>query len=112
MEPIGGRARYAVSECQMPPKFCRSCSSFFTSMTSGNPGMPFTNGYSIGSPIRRANAMNSAGASVWPRKKITRWSRNARRISAMLSSGSARARSTPWISAPSAPERRRTSIVR
>ena len=33
--PIGGGSRYVVSECQMPPKLTRSCSSFLTSMISG-----------------------------------------------------------------------------
>ena len=64
IEPIGGSSRYVVSECQMPPKLWRSCSSFFTSITSGNPSMPLTNGYSIGSPMRRAKAMNWAGIEL------------------------------------------------
>ena len=33
--PIGGRARYVVSLCQMPPKFTVSCGSFVTAMISG-----------------------------------------------------------------------------
>ena len=44
--------------------------------------MPLTNGYSTGWPMLRANARNWAGVRSWPRKKITRWSSNARRISA------------------------------
>src|SRR5438105_1348186 len=63
----------------MPPKLCRSCSSFLTSMISGKSAMPFTKGYSTGVPMHRANAMNCAGASAWARKKMTRCSRKARR---------------------------------
>ena len=33
--PIGGRSRYTVSLCQMPPKFTVSCGSFVTAMISG-----------------------------------------------------------------------------
>ncbi len=51
-----------MSLCHMPPKFTVSCGSFETAMMSGNPSMPRTNGYSTGSPIRRANARNSAGS--------------------------------------------------
>ena len=58
---IGGRSRYTVSLCQMPPKLTVSCGSFVTEMISGNPSMPFTNGYSTGSPIRRANAEELLG---------------------------------------------------
>ena len=43
---IGGRSRYAVSLCQIPPKFTVSCGSFVTAMISGWLSMPFTNGYS------------------------------------------------------------------
>ena len=52
-----------MSLCQMPPKFTVSCGSFVTAMISGKPSMPFTNGYSTGSPMRRANARNSSGSS-------------------------------------------------
>src|SRR3954463_2887068 len=106
IEAIGGVSKYAVSECQMPPKLCRSCSSFLTSITSGKPGSPFTNGYSIGGPMARAKARSPAGASFWPRKKMTWCSRNA-----CLTSFSEKFfdRSTSTISAPSAPEIGRTS---
>jgi hypothetical protein len=50
----------------------------------GKPSMPFTNGYSIGLPMRRAKAMNCAGSSAWSRKKTTWCSRNAWRISATV----------------------------
>ena len=32
---IGGRSRYTVSLCQMPPKLTVSCGSFVTAMISG-----------------------------------------------------------------------------
>ena len=41
---IGGWERYVVSECQAPPKFVRSDSSFTTSKMNGNPSIPVTNG--------------------------------------------------------------------
>ena len=41
---IGGSSRYAVSECQMPPKLWRSSGSLVTAMMSGWPGSPGTNG--------------------------------------------------------------------
>src|SRR4051812_33175006 len=59
----------------MPPKLCRSCSSFLTSMTSGKPSRPLTKGYSTGRPMRRARAMNCGGVSGWSWKKMTRCSR-------------------------------------
>src|SRR5688572_12460310 len=89
----------------MPPKLLRSCSSFFTSITWGKPAMPWTNGYSIGSPIARANAMNCAGVSAWSRKNTTWCSRKTLRIAR---AGISFDRSTPRISAPSAPAMRRT----
>src|SRR3954447_9718753 len=71
--------------------------------------MPRTNGYSTGSPMRCANARNSSGPRSWSRKNTTRWSSHARRMAATVSSVRSRARSTPWISAPSASPRGTTS---
>src|SRR5262245_22828863 len=87
----------------MPPKFTRSSACLSTGMISGDSGKPFTNGYSMGSPKRRAKARNAAGGSSWSRKKITPCSSHARRMAAMVASSSGPARSTPEISAPSAP---------
>jgi hypothetical protein len=50
MLPIGGCGRYVVSECQMPPKLLRSCSSFTTGVIIGDSGSPLSCGYSTGSP--------------------------------------------------------------
>ncbi|MDW8467629.1 MAG: hypothetical protein RML56_00135 [Burkholderiales bacterium] len=72
-------------------------------MIFGQPSMPFTIGYSTGSPKYSAKRMNSAGASGWSRKKITWCSSSSHRSSATSSGASGRARSTPAISAPSAP---------
>src|SRR5436309_11196220 len=87
----------------MPPKLTRSCSSLSTGMISGNSSRPFTNGYSTGSPNRRAKARNSAGERSWSRKKMTRCWSHARRMAATVSSERSFARSTPEISAPRAP---------
>src|SRR6266568_3257171 len=95
----------------MPPKLRRSFSSFLTSITSGKPSMPLTNGYSIGVPMQRANAMNCASVRFWSRKKMTRCSRKVRRISSMTRVEMLFERSTPQISAPNAPDRRRTSTL-
>ncbi len=73
--------------------------------------MPFTKGYSTGVPRVRAKAMNCAGASAWSRKKMTWCSRNTARMRATSFDASSRERSTPRISAPSAPAMRRTSKV-
>ena len=59
-------------------------------MISGWSSRPFTNGYSIGSPKRRANARNCAGVRSWSRKKITRCSSHACRIAATVSSSTLR----------------------
>ena len=96
----------------MPPKFAVSCGSFDTVMISGKSSIPFTNGYSTGSPMRRANARNASSETSWSRKNTTRWSSQARRISATVSSGRLVDRSTPPISAPSAPAIGATVIVR
>jgi len=80
-----------------------------TGVISGKPSMPLTNGYSIGSPKRRASARRRAGGNSWSRKKITRWSSHALRIAATVSASSSRERSTPKISAPNRP-RQRTDI--
>src|SRR5438093_853664 len=62
MLAMGGTSRYAVSECQTPPKLIRSCSSFTTGMISGYSSSPFTNGYSM---ISAACApMGPAGAAA------------------------------------------------
>ena len=111
MVAIGGTSRYTVSLCQMPPKFTVSPGSFATEMISGKPSIPFTNGYSTGVPIRRANARKSAGGNVWSRKNTTRCSSHAFRIAATVASLSSEERSTPKISAPSAPAMGRTSIA-
>ena len=63
MLAMGGTSRYAVSECQTPPKLIRSCSSFTTGMISGYSSSPFTNGYSMISPKRRAKPRNCGGVS-------------------------------------------------
>src|SRR5258708_22345359 len=65
--------------------------------------MPLTRGYSTGVPRRRAKARKRSGGSCWSRKKMTRWSRSARRIAATVPESSSDARLMPWISAPSAP---------
>src|SRR5690348_4732668 len=72
-------------------------------MISGKPSMPLTKGYSMGVPKWRAKARKRAGARSWLRKKMTRWSSSAWRISAIVASDSSAPRSTPAISAPSAP---------
>ena len=61
MLAMGGASRYAVSECQMPPKLIFSVSSLRTGMILGASSSPFTKGYSIGSPKRWAKARNRAG---------------------------------------------------
>ena len=53
-----------MSLCQMPPKFTVSCGSFATAMISGNPSMPFTNGYSTGSPMRRGEREELLGCEL------------------------------------------------
>ena len=58
-------------------------------------------------PKRAPNATCWAGVRSWSRKKITWCSTRAWRIAAIVSSGSGWARSTPVISAPSAPATRR-----
>src|SRR5438045_3129292 len=80
-----------------------------TGVISGKPSMPLTNGYSIGSPNRRARASRRGGGRSWSRRKITRWSSQALRIAATVSASSSRARSTPKISAPIAPDSGRIS---
>ena len=52
-----------------------------------------------------------SGVRRWSRKKITRWVSSACRISAIVASGSFRARSTPLTSAPSAPTIGATEMV-
>src|ERR1043166_3040985 len=106
---IGGRSRYAVSECHNPPKFIFSCSSLITGVISGNPSMPLMKGYSIACPKHFATPRNRSGGSVWSRKKITQCLSHAARIAAMLSSPSSCPRSMPRISAPSAPATGRIS---
>ena len=87
----------------MPPKLLRSCSSFTTGVISGDSGSPLSCGYSIGSPNLRAKASCWCGVAFWSRRKMTRWSRNAWRISPTTSTSRSRDMSTPWISAPNAP---------
>src|SRR5688500_11806063 len=70
---------------------------------SGHSGSPFSCGYAIGSPRRRAKASCCCGSSFWPRKKITRCSRNALRMAAIAWSSRDWERSIPLISAPRAP---------
>src|SRR5512134_2460511 len=61
------------------------------------------------SPKRRASALCCSASKRWSRKKITQWSRRARRIPATVASSSSRPKSTPCTSAPSAPLIGRTS---
>ena len=58
---------------------------------------------------RPAKAMCSSGVIFWSRKKITPYSFRAPRISSVSACDKGLARSTPWISAPRAPEVGRTS---
>src|ERR1700704_6623768 len=62
MLAIGGTSRYAVSECQTPPKLIRSCSSFTTGMMSGYSSSPFTKGYSMVSPKSPGQGSSAEGA--------------------------------------------------
>src|SRR5262249_58739282 len=81
-------------------------------MISGKPSRPLRKGYSIGSPKRFANARNCAGGRSWLRKNTTPLSSQIGRISATVASSRSRARSTPEISAPSAPAILWTSRLR
>ncbi len=110
MLAIGGWARYVVSVCQTPPKLIFSSGSFSTGVMSGHSGSPLSCGYSIGVPKRPANASCSCGVSFCSRKKMTRWSSRAWRISPITASSSAAATFTPRTSAPSAPLTGTTSM--
>jgi len=98
IDAIGGSSRYAVSECQMPPKLIFSCSSFFTSIDLGEAGNAAHERYSIGLPMRRSERHELLGREPLVAKKTTRCSSHVRRISASSASPSRR-RSMPVISA-------------
>ena len=56
----------------------------------GKPSIPLMNGYSTTPPKCWAKARRRSGGRFWPRKKITKWSSQARRVAAtVLSSMSA-----------------------
>ena len=48
----------------MPPKLTRSCSNLTTGVIWGKPSSPLRNGYSTGSPTRRAKPSSSAGVEM------------------------------------------------
>ncbi len=104
MVPMAGFGENIWSVCQLPPKFFLSVGRLMTASISGKSGIPSTNGCRWISPQRRANASCWAGVMSWSRIAITRLSSRAARISARTSSDTSCDRSTPWTSAPSAPE--------
>src|SRR5213076_1311858 len=99
MLPIGGSGSQDTSECQPSPLARGLSLSAWMTISSGWPGSAGAAGWMCNSPNLRPKSRCCSCERCWSRKKMTKFSANARWISSIWRLLGAR-RSTPPISPP------------